>query len=288
VFERNHAGTSADCHVFFPDETFRGSSAALNALLTLINEHSFGGKPVPMRSAIGATNMLPSDDGLDAIDDRFLLRLFVGDLAKDDSFAALLSGAADPSRRKYVPNPAHTFTVEEWDQATADASKVTLPASVIALMLTLDKRLKDAQIRISPRRWASLVRVVQAVAWLDGCAAVEPDHLEILRHGLWRKVEERTQVNALINALDAGDVKWISDQTDSVLRAIADWNKLPPQDKADQCGRISGVKVTVTDAIVAKFPGFNKRARERARVKVAEVEQAFLAVKAEGKRLMGF
>jgi len=287
VFERNHEGTAADCHVFFPDETFRGSSAALNGLLTMINEHTIGGVPIPMRLAVGATNMLPSDEGLDAIDDRFLLRMFVGDLEKDSSFDSLLANAADPARRKYVPNSAHTFGLDDWKLATEESSKILLPKTVRDLMRTLDAKCKADHIRVSPRRWSSLVRVLQAAAWLDGCVQVEPDHLDILRHGLWRKDDERSRIHTLIDTLDAGDVKWISDQADMVLREIKAWSSMGPQDKARKASDITQTRETAIAAITAKLSGVGVRAKDIAKKKLEEIDLGYKPVRAELRRQIG-
>src|SRR5579883_1384266 len=78
-YERRVEGMLPDAEVVFLDEVFKSNSAILNALLTLLNERRYtsGGRVVrcPLLSAFGASNEVPSDETLEAVYDRFLLRV---------------------------------------------------------------------------------------------------------------------------------------------------------------------------------------------------------------------
>ena len=62
-YTRDVKGYLPDAHIAFTDELFRGSSAILNSLLTLLNERTFNnGKEVihtPIQSIVAATNSWP-------------------------------------------------------------------------------------------------------------------------------------------------------------------------------------------------------------------------------------
>src|SRR5580693_7428392 len=78
-YERRTEGMLPEAEIVFLDEVFKSNSAILNALLTLLNERTFtsGGQVVrvPLLSAFGASNEVPTDETLTAIFDRFILRI---------------------------------------------------------------------------------------------------------------------------------------------------------------------------------------------------------------------
>jgi hypothetical protein len=99
TYRRRTEGMLPDAEIVFLDEIFKSNSAILNALLTLLNERKFnnGGSvvDVPLLSVFGASNEVPADESLQAIFDRFLLRV------RNDQLDAYhfqeLIGAAWPS-----------------------------------------------------------------------------------------------------------------------------------------------------------------------------------------------
>src|ERR1700760_3589777 len=79
VYKRNTAGMLPEAEIVFLDEVFKSNSAILNALLTLLNERKYtsGGQVLrcPLISVFAASNEVPGDETLNAIFDRFLLRV---------------------------------------------------------------------------------------------------------------------------------------------------------------------------------------------------------------------
>lgn len=84
----NTEGMLPTAHIAFLDEVFEGSSAILNALLTLINERRFHNGSVSEASnlitLLGSSNDVPDDPVLSAFSDRFLLRCQLDYVADDD------------------------------------------------------------------------------------------------------------------------------------------------------------------------------------------------------------
>jgi MoxR-like ATPase len=78
-YRRNTTGMLPEAEVVFLDEVFKSNSAILNALLTLLNERKYtsGGQVIrcPLISVFAASNEVPGDETLNAIFDRFLLRV---------------------------------------------------------------------------------------------------------------------------------------------------------------------------------------------------------------------
>jgi len=90
VLERNWSKMiSAD--LIFLDEIFKASSDVLNMLLSLLNERrvydAFTGTEVKVRaiSVIGASNEIPSEEELQALYDRFSIRLFIDYLNNEEA-----------------------------------------------------------------------------------------------------------------------------------------------------------------------------------------------------------
>jgi MoxR-like ATPase len=83
-----------DSWLVFLDEIFKASSAILNALLSLLNERvlydPFTGAAVQTKlwTAIAASNETPQDDELQALYDRFAVKVFVNPISKNVELVA--------------------------------------------------------------------------------------------------------------------------------------------------------------------------------------------------------
>ena len=84
-YERLTAAYMPTASIAFLDEIFKANSAILNSLLTLLNEREFDNgtrrDKAPLIAVIGASNELPDSEELNALYDRFLLRLYVGSVS---------------------------------------------------------------------------------------------------------------------------------------------------------------------------------------------------------------
>ena len=92
----------------FLDEIWKSSPAILNNLLTIINEHIFknGNEriDVPLKSLISASNEVPAENqGLDALYDRFILRLLVPPIQENKNFNQLLNSKASSEKPSISP-----------------------------------------------------------------------------------------------------------------------------------------------------------------------------------------
>jgi MoxR-like ATPase len=88
TFKRNWSGIVSADFVFL-DEIFKANSAILNALLSLLQERivydPVSGQAMPARihSCVGASNETPEDPELQALYDRFAIKVFIGCLDND-------------------------------------------------------------------------------------------------------------------------------------------------------------------------------------------------------------
>lgn len=76
--DRIETGMMQKAKVVFLDEVFNASSAILNSLLTFMNERRFhdrgAARDTRLKLFVSASNQVPTDPGLEAVYDRFLLR----------------------------------------------------------------------------------------------------------------------------------------------------------------------------------------------------------------------
>jgi MoxR-like ATPase len=92
----NTEGMMPEASMVFLDEIFNANSAILNSLLMALNEKIFRRgketKALPALMFVGASNVLPEDEALNALLDRFLIRVQCDYVDTDLLEQVLLSG----------------------------------------------------------------------------------------------------------------------------------------------------------------------------------------------------
>ncbi|MCB9609913.1 MAG: AAA family ATPase [Polyangiaceae bacterium] len=196
-FQRITTGKLPEAEVAFVDETFKASSAILNALLTLMNERVFHddgqARSCPLMTLVGASNELPEGEELDALFDRFLLRFWVPYLAEQRNVRRLLSSSAAPVQTR--------ITLDELAACQREVAQVVLPDALFDSLLTLKERTEEQGFRASDRRWRQVVDVLKARAYLDGDDEVTEDHLDVLADVLWQQPKDRPALATLVGTV---------------------------------------------------------------------------------------
>src|SRR5262245_31939134 len=221
------------------DEPFKASSAILNVMLSIINERVFdnGGTriDVPMISLYGASNELPQGAELSALWDRFTVRVSV-DYVSKAAFPRLIQLAAErPSSgmlRVARNNKAHSLALPlpkvvlqsaDLFAVISAAAHMPIPQDVRDAVGKLYAQLGDKGIIISDRRWEQSLDLLRAHAVLEQRPAVDPDDLQILKHGFWNTHEQRATiaqlVAALANPINASAFE-LADQAQSVYEGV--------------------------------------------------------------------
>ena len=215
------AGKLADVELAFLDETFKASSAILNYLLRLMNEREFeNGRhtaQVPLISLFGASNELPQEAELEALFDRFLLRMTVG-YVSESGFTRLQQSLAN-HRATQAPQ---TITQAELDALQQAAEQIPIPGAIIDMIAQLRRDLGARSIRVSDRRWGKTHGVLRAHALLEGRPAIEEDDLAILKHVLWSSPDQQSEISRLCARLSNpinGKATELTDQAASVYDA---------------------------------------------------------------------
>ena len=189
-YRRVTTGKLPEANIVYLDETFKGSSAILNTLLSALNERIFhnDGQPMhlPLQMVVGASNELPEDrEELGALWDRFLLRHVVDYIKDQAGFTKMLGMSA--------PTAQTTITLAEVTQAQQEVAQVDISA-ILPTVVALRSEVAKIGVMVSDRRWHDAMAVVKANAWLNGNTVADENDLDILQHVLWQEPEQRATV----------------------------------------------------------------------------------------------
>lgn len=177
-YTRDVQGYLPDAHIAFTDELFRGSSAILNSLLTLLNERTFNnGKEVintPIQSIVAATNSWPDEESLQAFADRFLFRPTVEFLKKPASKRLLDSWAVGNETR---PEVGVHLTLPELKSLQQEAKDIKVSEEFLDKFVELWEMLATRAIVISDRRRVQILKFLKAWAVVQGDEELYPEHM---------------------------------------------------------------------------------------------------------------
>jgi MoxR-like ATPase len=165
VVETVTEGMLPEAEVAFLDELFLGSSAILNTLLGILNERRFRRghtiRVCPLKVCVGASNVLPADESLAALADRFLVRAFVHPVA-DAQLEELLEAGFSGSSLDGASASMHDVEVLARASRQVDLSEAR---PVLAQAL---RTLRNAGIALTDRRAVRSQGLVAAAAVLAG------------------------------------------------------------------------------------------------------------------------
>jgi MoxR-like ATPase len=195
-YRRRVEGMLPEAEVVFLDEVFKANSAILNSLLTLLNERRYAnGRNVlscPLLSVFSASNEVPNDDNLQAIFDRFLLRVQSNNL---DSYhfqnlvtrgvtheLAQLSGAAREQQVLLTSQALHHVHADFGQYMRFSEEFLTTYKGLIF-------QIRSEGISISDRRVVKLTKLFAASALFDGRSEPCDADFFVLKH-IWNNLDQ--------------------------------------------------------------------------------------------------
>ncbi|MFM5748129.1 AAA family ATPase [Aeromonas caviae] len=189
----------------FLDEIWKSSPAILNTLLTLINEHTFrNGEQIeqtPLKALVAASNETPdANQGLDALYDRFIIRLMVGPIEQSDNFERLL--ACKPSEAAIRVDDSLIVKADEWAKWREQLHEVSLSPETLTIIRLirseLATRYDKLKVYVSDRRWQRATQLLKAAALFNGRSETNHSDALLLRHCLWTHEDNRVAVNDIV------------------------------------------------------------------------------------------
>ena len=209
-YERNTEGYLPTADVVFLDEIWKAGPAIQNTLLTVINEKLFrnGDTEVhlPLKLLLAASNELPTQgEGLEALWDRFIIRIECGNIKDVKSFnAMLLDNTADGD---IEVADGLQISDEEYCQWNKAIDTVAVSEEVLRIINVIRKSLGSVTIAqtderhnvyVSDRRWKKIVRLLRTSAFVHDRKEVTADDLLPVYNCLWQEPEECEGIRAMV------------------------------------------------------------------------------------------
>jgi MoxR-like ATPase len=203
TYRRRTEGMMPEAEVVFLDEIFKSNSAILNSLLTILNERKFnnGGTvvDVPLLSVFGASNEVPADESLQAIFDRFLLRVRSEHLDAYH-FQELVNRGVQLELERFGDRPPQEPFLSTKDilGARSDiARRMTISDELMATYKSLVFQIRAEGVSLSDRRVVKLLKLMAASAYFDGRPAADISDLFILKH-TWNTLEQAEILDGIV------------------------------------------------------------------------------------------
>jgi len=200
----NTEGMLPEANLIFLDELLNANSAILNSLLMVLNEKVFRRgretRALPALMIVGASNHLPEDEALQALFDRFLIRVHC-DYVAPDQLTAVLEAGWDLERRPSTDQPE--ISAEEVFELQAAIPAVDLRAVRPAYTALIGK-LRQAGVQVSDRRAVKLQRLLAASALLSKRSTAIASDMWVLRY-IWDTDEQREILAGIVNSVVEAD-----------------------------------------------------------------------------------
>jgi MoxR-like ATPase len=195
-YRRRVDGMLPEAEIVFMDEVFKANSAILNSLLTLLNERRYANGPnviqCPLLSVFGASNEVPNDDNLQALFDRFLLRVRSVNLDSYHFHNLVNRGIANEMRQITGQSGGirPMLAARELHQLHgAYNNLMNFSEEFLTTYKGLVFQIRSEGISVSDRRVVKLTKLFAASALFDGRTQVCDADFFILKH-TWNSLDQ--------------------------------------------------------------------------------------------------
>lgn len=194
----NTEGMMPEASMIFLDEIFNANSAILNSLLMALNEKIFRRgketKKLPALMFVGASNGLPEEEALNALLDRFLIRVKCDYVDPDKLHEVLLAGW---NLENNVQPVKPVISSEEVRQLQAECRSINL-SPIRNEFVDIIHTLRNTGIKVSDRRAVKLQNLIAASALICGRKEAVLSDLWVLKY-IWDTEEQIEILEGIIN-----------------------------------------------------------------------------------------
>lgn len=207
-------GYLPEAEIVFLDEIWKAGPAIQNTLLTVLNEKKFRNgqkeEDVKLKGLISASNELPSEndgqgDSVEALWDRFLMRLVIKSVEDEGNFNSMISDDLKPT----VDNVKTELKIsdEEYKKWDKEIDVVTIPDEVYKVIDVIRKKIQQANSElnedekkyyISDRRWRKIVRILRTCAFLNDRKEVDLMDCFLIKDCIWNDENEIDTVKEIV------------------------------------------------------------------------------------------
>lgn len=203
--------------IAFLDEIWKANPPILNALLTIINERKFhnGSKveDVPLKSLFSASNELPAkDQGLEALYDRFILRLCVDFIQDEDRFFEMLEQPSstefkipDGLKQMLIANDELKAWKTKIDNVSLSEEAKTVISAIRKELTARNEKLDDTEkssgyaFEVGDRRWKKIAHILKTSAFLNDRAEVDLMDCSLIEHCIWNTEAQQEKAREIVS-----------------------------------------------------------------------------------------
>ena len=184
-YERAVNGYLPTADVVFLDEIWKAGPAIQNTLLTVINEKLFRNGDtelkLPLKLLVAASNELPTQgEGLEALWDRFLIRMISTCVKQEEAFYQMLLDDGDEEEQETC----------QWQISDEEYAGSRGLGDVY-------KR-QHRNVYVSDRRWKNIVKLLKASAFVHGRKEACLTDLLPIYHCLWNEPDECADIRQIV------------------------------------------------------------------------------------------
>ena len=204
-----------EADIAFIDEIWKASPAILNTLLTIINERKFHNvskvQGVPLKALLAASNELPAKNrGLEALYDRFILRLPIGFIQNEDRFFDMVESSSsefelsDEIKKLQISNE----DLESWktqidavqlsEEARAVISAIRKELTAQNETLSEEEKAAGEAFAIGDRRWKKIVHILKTSAFLNDRTEVDLMDCQLIEYCIWGTEKQQKKVRQIV------------------------------------------------------------------------------------------
>ena len=202
--ERNIDGYLPSVRFAILDEIWKGNSTALNALLKAVNERivkqGATDLDIPLEMVTAMSNEYPEEKVLDALYDRFMVRMYVPCLQDSDSMRTLWKRRM---KLENVPVLDATISQADIEVLRKAVDNFGWSAGDVDIFDAIKNELVKEGFVPSTRTWERAPKMIAANAVIDGRNHTVPSDFLMLADMLWNRHTDRDQLFEIIgNAAD--------------------------------------------------------------------------------------
>ena len=206
-FERQTEGYLPTADFVFLDEIWKSSPAILNTLLTIINEKVYRNgsqeEKVPLKALVAASNETPpKGQGLEAMYDRFIMRLLVDPAKNVNNFKFLIVDKDISFDAGF--NDDEKISAKDLEELKNIIEEIKVPDNVLNIICSIKSEVEEynkgnnESIYISDRRWKNIVYILKTAAYLCDRDEILPVDCFLIAYCIWTLEENIHEVEKIV------------------------------------------------------------------------------------------
>jgi len=215
-YTRETKGYLPSAKVAFLDEIWKSGPAILNTLLPIVNERIFHNgseiEKVPLVSLAAASNELPEKNrGLDALWDRFILRVLVNPVSNEEDFFKVVDEGSNKELISTAELTAVLLSISDVKSWQAEIDKIELGSEAKNVITAIRKELVrrnndtnhkgDETYYVSDRRWKRIVHLLKTSAFLNGRDSVDLMDCSLIEYCIWNTDKQQRETSEIIEKI---------------------------------------------------------------------------------------